>query len=172
MALLTAGNMALSSYAELEARKLYNQGGPQNGAEVAQLKATLAPVVGEADACILSAAAGGAVIASAQSWTDQRQSAEDACGEGGFFGRDFEDAIAELKKINDKAAFYVESMAQGKTAKSTAALDAQADEDAKKIAAEAGKTVAKVAAAGAVGYGVWILGAAAIAAFLAARAAK
>lgn len=170
----TAGNMALSSYAELEAKKLYDQGGPQNGAEVAQLKAALAPVVGETDACILSAAAGGAVIESAQSWNDKRQSAEEACGAGGFLGfgsRSYEEASAELKKTNEQAAFYIDSMAKGKTALSTAQLDAQAKEDAKEIAAEAGKTVAKVAAVAAGGYALY-LGAAALVAFIAVKAAK
>lgn len=171
---VTAGNMALSSYAELEAKKLYDQGGPQNAAEVAQLKAALAPVVGETDACILSAAAGGAVIGSAQSWNDNRQSAEDACGAGGFLGfggRSYEEASAELEKVNERAALYVDRMAKFETAVSTAQLDAQAKEDAKEIAVEAGKTAAKVAAVGAGGYALY-LGAAALVAFLAAKAAK
>jgi hypothetical protein len=79
--------------------------------------------------------------------------------------------MVSFYKINDRAAFYVDSMAKGKTALSTAQLDAQAKEDAKEIAAEAGKMAAKAGAYAAGGYALY-LGAAALVAFIAVKAAK
>ena len=159
--------MAQISEAEQVSERLYKQNGPQNAAEISQLKAALAPVVGETDACILSAAAGGAVIKSKQDFFDVRQSAENSCGEGGFFGRTFEDAEKALKKLNERAAFYISTMAKIKSSKSSDELTAQAGEEAEEIAAKAGK----VAAVGAGAYALY-LGAAALVAFIAVKAAK
>lgn len=163
--------MQQNAEAEKVAERYFKQSGPQNAAEIAQLNNALSQVVGITDACILSAAAGGAPIKSTQSFVDKRQSAEAACGEGGFFGRTYENALAKLKQTNRQTAFYINSMAKIRSSQSAKELDEQADEDAekarKKMAAEAGKVVL----AGAGVYALWI-GAAALVAFIAVKAAK
>ena len=172
--MLAHNKMILAAEAKVDAQKLWNQGGPQNGSEVLALKKSLSPLVGDGDACILAGAAGGAPIASSMGLFDARQSVEDACGLGstfGFGGRSYEQALESLKAVAPEAAHIVDAMAQGKSAQSSKALNKQAKEDAKKVAKEATQQVTKVVAAAtataAAGYTLYIVGGIAVALILA-----
>lgn len=152
-------DMASATEAQMTAQKMWDKGGAQNGGEVAILKKALLPLVSEKDACLLSGAAGGAVIGSSQSWTDARQSVEKACGTDSFFGgRSYEDALAALKAKAPEVARIINNMALNKTAVSTAQLNKHAKEDAKKVYKKAATVAAAVTATAATGYVTWVIG--------------
>jgi len=176
--MLLHNQMILAAEAKIDAQKLWNQGGPQNGAEVSALKKSLSPLVGDGDACILAGAAGGAPVASSLGLFDARQSVEDACGLGstfGFGGRSYEQAIEALKAVAPEAAHIVDAMSQGKSAESSKALNKQAKEDAKKVAKEVAEKTTKVVAAAtataAAGYTLYVVGGIAVA-LIVARLAR
>lgn len=118
--------------------------GVHSASQTLELRNALEPLIGQANACVLAAWVGGAPSHASLSFSDARQSAEEACGTRGWFSSDpsVADARKALRDVDPELERLVAQLGEVREAKGAAQLDQQASEDAKKIAKEAAAAAA------------------------------